>query len=420
MKIEQLAAQAEQHLREKLIPFWKQLKDEEYGGFYGWMDFDLKLDKKADKGCILNSRILWFFSNAALRLPDPSLLSYADHAYQFFKNYCLDSEYGGVYWAVHYDGSTSEELKHTYNQAFAVYALSSYYAATRHQEALQKAFELIRLIEERCTDELGYLEAFHRDFTPAENEKLSENGVMAEKTMNTLLHVFESYCEAYRVLKKVQITQPGITKENDPAWQKEVIEMQTLLKTRLQFMLDIIEQNIFNPKLGRQEVFFDREYHSLLDLHSYGHDIETAWLLERGLEILEDPSYTERLSKVSRALEAGVYEKAYREHSLLNECECGKNQTSRIWWVQAEAVVGFLNAYRKTKKERYLLAAEDIFEYIMTKLADPREGAEWFWELSEAGIPESRKPIVEPWKCPYHNGRMCMELMEFPQVYSNC
>lgn len=380
---------AQEHLRTKLLPFWEKLKDEKNGGFYGYMDFDLKVDEKAAKGCILNSRILWFFANAAMVLNDPSLLTYADHAYRFMTEHCLDKEYGGIYWSMNYDGTPADTTKHTYNQAFAVYALASYYDATGNKEALDQAYALMDIIELRCTDEIGYLEAFDRSFAPVENDKLSENGVIAEKTMNTLLHVFEAYTEVYRVAK------------------------YDLAGKRLRFMMNVVAEKIYNPEKRRQEVFFDREMNSIIDLHSYGHDIETAWLLDRGLEVLGDAEMTEKLSPVTKALTARIYERAYVDHSLLNECERGVDNTSRIWWVQAEAVVGFFNGWQKQPEHtEYLAAAEDIFRYIMEKLVDPREGSEWYWELDKAGNPASRKPIVEPWKCPYHNGRMCMELIK--------
>lgn len=380
--------QAEEHLKNKILPFWKELRDEEHGGYYGYMDFDLNVDKKADKGCILNSRILWFFSNAAMVLKDNSLLEYAKHAYDFMVQYCFDKENGGIYWSLHYNGAPSDTTKHTYNQAFAVYALASYYDASGCKEALERAYELMDIIEKKCTDKIGYLEAFDQAFHPIENDKLSENGVIAEKTMNTLLHVFEAYTEVYRV------------SGYKPAAK------------RLAFMMNTIAEKIYNPKLHRQEVFFDQYMNSIIDLHSYGHDIETAWLVDRGLEILGDEKMKEKLSPVTKDLTDCIYRRAYKNHSLLNECERGTDNTSRIWWVQAEAVIGFYNGYQKEpEKEYYRNASKDIFQYIMENLVDPREGSEWYWELDENARPSSRKPIVEPWKCPYHNGRMCMELI---------
>ena len=88
-----------------IIPFWKNLRDDEFGGYYGYMGYDLKLDKKAEKGCILNSRITWFFSNAYTLLKDESLLKEADHGYAFLKDHCIDKENGGIYWSMNYDGT---------------------------------------------------------------------------------------------------------------------------------------------------------------------------------------------------------------------------------------------------------------------------------------------------------------------------
>ncbi len=380
----------ETHLKEKLIPFWEGLKDKENGGYYGYMGYDLAIDTHYEKGCILNSRILWFFSNAYMLLGEDHLKDAAEHAYKFLKDCCIDKENGGVYWSVTYNGKISDDTKHTYNQAFAIYALSSYYDAIKDEEALKIAEELFNLIEEKCTDEYGYLEAFSRTFEPAGNDKLSENGVMADKTMNTLLHVFEAYTEYYRV------------SHNEKA------------AARLRFMLDIFKNNVYNEKLGRQEVFFDQKYTPLIDLYSYGHDIETAWLLDRGLEVLGDSGYIEMFAPVTHALAVNIYNHAFVNGSVLNEAENGINDTTRVWWVQAESIVGFINegmkASGKEESSKYFKAAEALWEYIKEFIIDKREGSEWFWSVNADGEP-CQKPIVEPWKCPYHNGRMCIEIV---------
>lgn len=380
-------SEIKKHLTDDLIPFWRGMKDSEYGGFYGYMGYDLAIDKKAVKGCILNSRILWFFSNAFLTLGEDALLKEARHAFLFLKEHFLDREYGGVYWSLSYDGRPEDDTKHTYSQAFAIYALSSYYDASGDGEALEIARSLIRLVEDKCRDEYGYLEAFTRDFHPEDNDKLSENGVMAEKTMNTLLHIFEAYMEFYRVTKEEQVAD------------------------RLKYMLGLMADRIYNQELGRQEVFFDRTWNSLIDLYSYGHDIETAWLVDRGLKILDDRACTERLAPITEAITENIYNRAYTDHSLANEAENGVVDTTRVWWVQAEAVVGFLNGYQKNpEKSEYLRAAEDIWGYIREYMIDKREGSEWFSGLDVDRKPLG-KPIADPWKCPYHNGRMCFEVI---------
>ena len=380
------ATEIKEHLVNDLIPFWQGLKDEENGGFYGYLSYDLKLDKKAVKGCILNSRILWFFSNAYMVLGDPSLLESATHAYQFLKEHCVDDEFGGVFWSLTYDGKPEDTTKHTYNQAFSIYALASYYDASKKPEALEIAWKLYDLVESKCKDEYGYLEAFTRSFEPEENDKLSENGVIAEKTMNTLLHVFEAYTELYRVTKEEKVAK------------------------QIRFMMDIIKDKVFNKEIGRQEVFFDRTWNTLIDLYSYGHDIETAWLVDRGLEVLDDEAYTNMLSPITKIITENIYNRAYIDHSLVNESENGVVDTTRVWWVQAEAVVGFLNGYQKQEDKKFLDASVDIWNYIKKYFIDKRNGSEWFWSVKEDHTPDE-KPIVEPWKCPYHNGRMCFEVL---------
>lgn len=383
-----MAEEIRKHLTEGIIPFWKKLRDDKNGGYYGYMDHDLRVDEGAVKGCILNSRITWFFANAYLELGDESLLEEAKHGYEFMQKYCVDREKGGVYWSVRANGTPEDTTKHTYNQAFSIYALSSYYDASKDEAALKLAKELFHIIEERCMDEIGYKEAFDREFREIENDKLSENGVIADKTMNTLLHVFEAYTELYRV-------------DGDEA-----------VKKRLMWILDTIAEKIYNPRLHRQEVFFDREMNSILDLHSYGHDIETAWLLRRGTDVLGEKSYEEKMLPIILDLTGQVYETAFDGRSFANECEKGVVDENRIWWVQAEALVGFLNGYQLAPEHgEYLEAARAQWAFIRDHVIDKRPGSEWFWDVDKEGNAVSGRPIVEPWKCPYHNGRMCLEVI---------
>ena len=198
-QLKQMKLEMKEHLEQVIIPFWKSLRDDEFGGYYGFVDQDLKVDKTYVKGCILNSRITWFFSNAYKVLGDASLLEEAKHGYEFLRDHCIDKENGGVYWTMTYDGKPDDTMKHTYNQAFAIYALSSYYGASGDEEALELAKGLFDVIETKCKDEVGYMEAFNRVFEVIRNDATSENGIIADKTMNTLLHVFEAYTELYRV-----------------------------------------------------------------------------------------------------------------------------------------------------------------------------------------------------------------------------
>lgn len=377
------------NLTNQIIPFWKNLKDEEYGGYYGFLDFELNLDRKADKGAILHSRILWFFTNAYTTLGDKECLEHASHAYRFLKECCIDKENGGVYWSVTYDGKPSDTTKHTYNQAFAIYALSSYYGATKDAEALKLAYRLFERVETTCRDSVGYLESFNVRFEPENNDKLSENGLMAGKTMNTLLHVFEAYTELYRV------------------------DRQEGVGNCLKRILDQFADQLYNPERRILEVFFDENMNSISDLNSYGHDIEASWLIDRGCEVLGDKAYTEKMLKVTNALREHILEEGFDGTSLDNECFKGIVDTTKVWWVEVEAILGFINGYQlDSSKKKYLEAAARIWDFTKAYMIDKRPGSEWFYDLDKTGTPVSRKEIVGPWKCPYHNGRMCFEVIK--------
>ena len=374
------------HLENKILPFWKNLKDDEYGGFFGYMDEGLRTDRKADKGCILNSRILWTFSTAALMSGRDDLKECARHAYEFTGRF-LDREHGGVYWSVTYDGKPADTTKHTYCQAFAVYGLAAYYRLTGSEEALAMAADLFRVIEGKCRDEGGYLEAMKADFSPESNEKLSENGVMASRTMNTLLHVVEAYAELYRVYRDSQVMVAAVEGLN-------------------QFLAQI-----YNPEKRRMEVFFDNDFRPLLDMQSYGHDIEGSWLVWDVVETFIRPDGREPWRNMCLDLLESATERAFTDHGLHYEIVNGEVNTTRAWWPQAEAMLGFEFGWRMTGDPAWIGRMRTQWAYICGHTVDSREGSEWFNELREDGTLVEEKPMVEEWKCPYHNGRMCLRLM---------
>ena len=374
------------HLEEKILPFWEKLKDDDFGGFYGYMDEALRLDRKADKGCILNSRILWTFSEAARILDREHYLPFAQQAYRFLARF-EDPENGGVFWSVTYDGKPADTTKHTYCQAFAVYGLAAYYRLTGEAEALEKAMKLFRVIETRCRDAGGYLEALKADFTPESNEKLSENGVMASRTMNTLLHVIEAYAELMRACPDEEVRSAGAE------------GLRQCLRT------------VYNPEKRRMEVFFDASFRPLLDMQSYGHDIEGSWLIWDAAETMLPAAELGPWKEMCTELMKSSAERALTDHGLHYEIVDGVLNTNRAWWPQAEAMLGLEFGWRMTKDPERLRQMAVQWKYIREVIVDPREGGEWFNELKEDGT-SLGKPMVEEWKCPYHNGRMCLRLLQ--------
>ena len=389
--IEDVVKEVEEELTGHILPFWERLIDRENGGFYGRMDYDGTLRKDAVKGGILHARILWAFSNACTVLKDDSLMPYAKHAYEFLTGPLWDDQYGGVFWTVTADGKPAEDLKHGYCQAMSLYAISSYYEASGDEKALMRAMELYDLLEQEMHDEYGYKESFTRDFRWAENEKLSENGIEASKTMNTNLHVFEAYTELYRVSGYPQVAD------------------------KMREILDIFVEKIYNPEKHRLDVFFDEHFNPIIDLHSYGHDIEFTWLADRGLEVLDDIQYSSQLAPIIKDLTQTIYKVALDPvgTSVYMEAENGLVRKTRNWWTQCEAIVGFYNAFQKDESMvEYEKAVEDIWGFIKENLIDERQGFEWIQEVDVTNMPVTSLPIVGVWKCPYHNTRMCLELIK--------
>jgi mannobiose 2-epimerase len=257
-------------------------------------------------------------------------------------------------------------------------------------EAFKLAYYLKNCVENIFKDDIGYLESFGRDFEPDDNPKLSENGVHAFRTTNTLLHIMEAYTELYRINKE--------TKDQ-------------FVRGKIYSILDIFENKIYNPTEGRLEVFFDEHYNSLIDLRSLGNDIEMSWVLDRTCAVLGDDELTARLAPISDTLARKTLEYGFDGHSLAYEIERGVTRETRAWWIQAEAVVGFTNAFMKTDDKEYKNAERKCWEFIRDHIITKTRPAEWYNEVSKEGAPDMSMPLVGEWKCPYHNVRMCIEIL---------
>ena len=379
-------SEMEDMLNCRILPFWLELIDNEHGGFYGYVGPDGHVDPLAPKGVILHSRILWTFSEAYRRTKNLEYREAADHAYLFLVNQAMDKEYGGLYWMLDGEGKPLELFKHSYNQAFGVYALSNYYLATGKKEALDLAMGLFSLIEKKWRDDKGYLEQLTRTFGPMNNEELSENGVIAERTMNTLLHIMEAYTVLYEASRNTDV------------------------RSALIYAVRQLTGEMYNPAKERLEVFFDANFKSLIDLHSYGHDIEASWLIDRALSVIGDESLTTSVLPITKALYDHVMRRAYTSRGVYYECHDGHDNTQRDWWVQAEAIIGIANDYQKYGGDKeHLEKLYELLDYLNTEVIGPF--GEWAWTTYEDGTHDMVRELAGPWKCPYHNARMCMEIM---------
>lgn len=375
-------------LTEHILPFWMRLIDKKNGGFFGEIDFGLNINEKADKGGIAAARLLWTFSAAYRVTKNKLYLENATHIYNFIVDKLFDQEYKGIYWMVDYQGQPIDQRKHVYTQSFGIYGLSEYYRVTKNEEVLELAKDLYYLIEEKGYNPINnaYMEEFDREWKKVPNVMLSENGVIAEITMNTHIHVIEAYTNLYKV------------------WPTEE------LKDRLDNLLKIHYQRIYNEETKSLSAFFDENWKSILDIKSFGHDIEASWLIDETLKTVNEKNQVYDEMIIDIAYEVAKHAIA-DDGSMYNEQVNGHIDKTRIWWVQAEAIVGFMNAYEKTNDKIFLTLAKNVWDYTKQNIIDKRENGEWFWSI-EPDRSITKRNIGEPWKVSYHNGRFCLEIIE--------
>ncbi len=406
-KYENLRAESQSLLESNILPFWAtRMVDNERGGFYGRIDGHNILHPDAPKGAVLNARILWAFSAASRVLHSTPYRLLADRAYDYFMHRFIDRESGGVYWSLHADGTPLDTRKQTFAIAYAIYGLAEYVRLTNDQEALNAAIHLFDDIETHAfhvsplegeSEGVGYTEALTRDWQPISDMRLSEKDENGTFTMNTHLHVLEAYTNLYRVLKNVQRDDVRCTMYNVQG-TKERVEHQ------LRTLIDIFANRIFDPATGHLKLFFDESWQPSNTHFSPGHDIEAAWLLHEALEVLGDEVLLNQTLPVIHSLAQAA------EEGIMDEKE---------WWCYAEAVVGYLDQWKLYQKEKpieskmNLELAEAAFHYIQAHLID-RENGEWFWSVLPDGTPDYTHDKAGFWKCPYHNSRMCIEIIDNP------
>jgi len=383
------ALEAELH---RILSYWMQYDtDEQLGGYFGQIDHCNTVNPAAEKGSVLNSRILWTFSAAYRCTKNPGYLYAAHRAFDYYINHFIDKRHGGIYWSIDCTGRAANTKKQVYAQSFGIYALSEFYRATGTAAALQYAIDLFRLIETHSYDPVktGYTEAFTENWQPMEDTRLSLKDANEKKTMNTHLHILEGYSNLYH------------------AWPDD------LLKTKIGGLLQNFFEHIIDPATNHLKLFFDEDWNGKSDIVSYGHDIEAAWLLQEAAETIADAGMIERSKETALKTAGAAKEGLDTDGGLWYEYEPAQNRLvkEKHWWPQAEAIVGFFNAWEVSGDNTYLQASLNAWDFTKKYIIDNELG-EWVWGVNADYSVMTEKDKVGIWKCPYHNSRACIEIMK--------
>lgn len=372
-----------------ILGYWSSVAiDTQNGGFYGQVENDNSVVKDSDKGAVLNARILWFLSSMYNYSHLPEDLELAKYSYDYFYHHFIDREYGGVYWSVDAQGNPKDSKKQVYAIAFAIYGLAEYYKASDDKSALNLARELYEDLEKHSFDPVkqGYFEAFSPDWSPLEDQRLSEKDANEKKTMNTHLHVLEAYSNLYGV------------------WPDDG------LRSQLENLLAVFVHRIIDRDTHHLKLFFDENWQSKSGAVSFGHDIEASWLLLEAAERIGDELLVEQFGTIAiRMVDASI--KGFDNNGGLNyETANGHLNAEKHWWVQAEALVGLYNAFQLTGEKDYKDRFERCWTFIKKNLID-HQNKEWFWGVNKDNSLMLGQYKAGLWKCPYHNGRACLELI---------
>ena len=408
-------------LENNILRFWlDQMMDYEHGGFYGRMANDGELHPEAEKGAILNARILWAFSAAFRVLKHPEYLEAATRAKDYIIEHFIDQEYGGVYWSVDCEGNPLDTKKQFYAIGFMIYGLTEYARATGDREALDYALDLYDCIEEHAFDREhnGYIEACTREWGRIEDMRLSDLDANYPKSQNTHLHIIEPYTNLLRCLKEAQAQEScdyvsaigSVLPVGISVPPQTISEVEGALRN----LVDIFTEKILNKETNHLDLFFGMDWtRGAGHLESYGHDIECSWLLHEAALVLGDQQVLNKVEPIVQAVAQASAKGLRPDGSLIHEAnlDTGYVDDDLHWWVQAENVVGWYNIWQHFGDEEALNRAEKCWHYIKKQLIDYEHG-EWYWSRHANGLLNTKDDKAGFWKCPYHNSRMCLEIIE--------
>ena len=386
-EIEALRADTRREVCDNVLPFWLKAAPADDGGFCGTIDASGTGIADSPRGAIMGARILWTFSSAYRTYGFPEYRDMADRMQQYFISRFIDPRHGGVYWTVDADGHPNDDVKQTYAAAYAIYGLSEHFRATGSRPSLDAAINIYRTLEDKVRDHErgGYIEAFARDYGNRVTRGVDGHSGPS-KTMNTHIHVLEAYTNLYR------------------AWPDPT------LASDIRSLIDILGSKLYDPDSGHLILFCDDDWNEMEHVDSYGHDIETSWLLTEAAEALGDEDLIRTVGRQAvRMVDTALTEGMLPNGGMIYEKNSRHTDTHLSWWPQCETVIGCINAWQITGDSKYFRQAEKTWALIKDKFVDTTNGG-WHNNLHPDGTPYQGEPKGNIWNCPYHNSRVAFEL----------
>jgi len=400
-----LRADIEGHVRQGLLEVWfPRCLDREQGGFLCDFDYRWQPAGRQPKSIVFQGRNTWLAAQGAMRYRDDArYLQAARHGFAFLRDKQWDADHGGWYWKLDRAGTITDEtkgVKHAYGVGFGVYACAAVYEATKDPAALDLAKKGFDWLDTHGHDDAngGYNEYFTREGKPILDRASNPLGTDRDaigtrvglKSMNTHIHLLEAFATLYRV------------------WPDQRVERRT------NELLELVRDRITAPP-GAMHQFFRPDWTPVPDLDSFGHDIETGYLLVEAAEALhkaDDPK-TRAVAKslVDHTLDygwdkqsCGVYESG--------EVRGPVRDKRKVWWAQAEALNAFLTMAKLYPDDprHYRDLFDKHWAYCKANCIDPDNG-EWYPDALDAGG-KAKSNKASEWKAGYHTGRALLNAVE--------
>jgi len=404
------AAKLEQSLHDEVLDLWYPLAiDTVDGGYLTNFSRDWKPDKKQNKMLVVQARHIWSLSEVAQTFPEykDTYRKAAEMGVQFIKNHMWDDVHGGFYSLVTKTGEVTRtgnsftDAKNSYSNSFAIYGLTNYYQVFGDENALDLAKRTFRWLENHAYDDQygGYYMYLERDGTPIKERFMGE----PPKDQNSSIHLMEAFTELYKVWP------------NDTV-KTRLHEMLTLIRDTMvvknQYLTLFFEKN-WDPVSYRDSLKNKKAQFFNHDHVSFGHDIETAYLMieaAKAMDIDLEPNLKVAKSMVDHSIKqgwdtknGGIYDAGYYPSE---ESELEIVKSTKIWWSQAEALNTFIymdKLYPEDEMNYYNYAVKE-WQYIQKYIIDEQYGG-WFWSGIDVEPDSKDRPKANIWKATYHNTR---------------